>query len=198
MDLAYGDVARAFDTFIATHNEERPFVLAGHSQGSQHIRRLLQERISGTPLLARLVAVYAVGAIYPADEIAEEFFDLPLCQTPDQTQCLITWNTVGPKVTQFRDASDDICINPLTWSAASATHEDNPGALVTATKTLEPGVADAACQDGQLLVTELRSDAFANLPMNMGTDNYHILDYSLFYASIRANAITRVNAFTSR
>lgn len=197
MNLAYSDVLRAFDVFLAKYNADRPFILAGHSQGSQHLRRLLRERISGTPLLSRLVAVYAVGANHPKAEIAEEFFDLPVCRSATQSQCLIAWNSVGPKVAQFRDASDDVCVNPLTWDDSAATHEDNPGTFVTATKTLEANVADAACQDGQLLVTELRSEAFANLPMNMGTDNYHILDYSLFYASIRSNAIARVNAFVA-
>lgn len=198
MRLAYSDVIRAFDEFLLTHNNNRPFILAGHSQGSMHLKRLISERISGTPLLSRLVAVYAVGAIYPQAEVAEEFFDLPVCKSTIQTQCLITWNTVGPNVSQFRDASDDVCVNPLSWGAADATHADNPGAFATASKTLLPGVADAACVDGQLLVSELRSEAFANLPMNMGTDNYHILDYSLFYASIRANAIERVAAFTQQ
>lgn len=197
MNLAYGDVVRAFDEFLEVHSGERPFILAGHSQGSMHLKRLLGERISGTPLLARLVAAYAVGSNYPAEEIAEEFFDLPVCRSATQTQCLITWNTVGPNVNQFRDAGDDVCVNPLTWNESDASHEDNAGAFATASKSLLPGVADAACRDGQLVVTELRSDAFANLPMNMGTDNYHILDYSLFYASIRGNAIARVNAFTA-
>lgn len=198
MNLAYGDVLRAFDEFLQTHNNNRPFILAGHSQGSQHLRRLISERISGTPLLSRLVAVYAVGALYPQAEIAEELFDLPVCRSAAQTQCLITWNTVGPRVTQFRDASDDVCVNPLTWDEGAATHDDNPGALVTASKTLLPGVADATCRDGQLMVSELRSQAFVDLPMNMGTDNYHILDYSLFYASIRANAMDRVAAFATQ
>ncbi len=198
MNLAYSDLIRAFDEFLTTHNNNRPFILAGHSQGSMHLKRLLTERISGTPLLSRLVAVYAVGAIYPKAEVAEEFFDLPVCGSATQTQCLITWNTVGPNVSHFRDASDDVCVNPLTWDAADATHEDNLGAFVTASKTLLPGVADASCVDGQLMVSELRSEAFANLPMNMGTDNYHILDYSLFYASIRANAMDRVAAFNQQ
>ncbi len=195
MALAYGDVSRAFDQFLTRYSQGRPFILAGHSQGSQHLRRLLAERISGTPLLARLVAAYAVGAIFPKAEIAEEFFDLPVCNSPRQTQCLITWNAVGPSVAQFRNASDDVCVNPLTWGTATATHADNPGAFATQSKTLLAGVADAQCKAGQLLVSELRSEAFTDLPMNMGTDNYHILDYSLFYASIRSNAQERVAAY---
>lgn len=55
-DFAYADVARAFDNFIATRNEGRPFILASHSQGTEHGFRLLKEKIDGTPLAGRLIA----------------------------------------------------------------------------------------------------------------------------------------------
>ncbi len=43
-DLAYSDVVRAFDYYLANANKGRPFILASHSQGSLHAVRLLQER----------------------------------------------------------------------------------------------------------------------------------------------------------
>ena len=66
VDLAYGDVARAFRRYIAHENNGRPFILASHSQGTAHLVRLLQQEVLGTPLQARLVAVYAVGGYAPA------------------------------------------------------------------------------------------------------------------------------------
>ena len=51
-DLAYGDVARAFDVFLAQHNVGRPFFLTAHSQGTLHATRLLRERIDPDPSLA--------------------------------------------------------------------------------------------------------------------------------------------------
>ena len=50
MDLAYGDVDRAFTYFLAHHSKGKPFILASHSQGTFHAFRLIQERIDGTPL----------------------------------------------------------------------------------------------------------------------------------------------------
>ena len=50
LQLAYGDVERAFDYYIEHYNQGRPFILAGHSQGSVHARTLLEKRITGTPL----------------------------------------------------------------------------------------------------------------------------------------------------
>ncbi len=42
-------------------NGDRPFILAGHSQGTFHAARLLGERIAGTPLAEKMVAACLVG-----------------------------------------------------------------------------------------------------------------------------------------
>ncbi len=52
LDLAYRDVAQAFDAFLAA-NPDRPIILAGHSQGGLHLTRLLRERVAGTPIARR-------------------------------------------------------------------------------------------------------------------------------------------------
>ena len=58
LDLAYSDVAAAFDEFLK-RNPDEPIILAGHSQGALHLSRLLRER--STQLKGRLVAAYVVG-----------------------------------------------------------------------------------------------------------------------------------------
>ena len=59
--LRIEDVERAFDHFLEHYSQGRPFVLAAHSQGSVHLRTLLEKRITGTALRERLVAAYPVG-----------------------------------------------------------------------------------------------------------------------------------------
>ncbi|MFZ9159798.1 MAG: DUF3089 domain-containing protein, partial [Aquirufa sp.] len=39
LDLAYSDVKRAFDYYLAHHNNGRPIIIAGHSQGTVHATR---------------------------------------------------------------------------------------------------------------------------------------------------------------
>ena len=56
--------------------------------------------------------------------------------------------------------SRDICVNPLTWTTDTvlAGHEANLGSVTFgALGDIEPGVADAMCQNGQLIVSEVRS-----------------------------------------
>jgi hypothetical protein len=50
LDLAYGDVLAAFDAFVAALPSDRPIILAGHSQGSLLLMRLLRDRVAGKPL----------------------------------------------------------------------------------------------------------------------------------------------------
>lgn len=68
LDLAYTDVRRAFEHYLATWDTGRPLILASHSQGSGHMVRLTHEFFSGpdnAARRARLVAVYAIGGAIP-------------------------------------------------------------------------------------------------------------------------------------
>jgi hypothetical protein len=92
--------------------------------------------------------------------------------------------------------SNNVCVNPLTWSTDEkhVTHEANLGGMATAPDSrIEPGVADAQCRDGQLIVTEIRSPNYGARPF--GKSNYHIYDYAFYYMNIRQNVQDRVGAF---
>ena len=44
--LAYGDVVRAFNTFLNRIEPQQPFVVAGHSQGTRHAAELVREHVT--------------------------------------------------------------------------------------------------------------------------------------------------------
>lgn len=93
VDAAYRDVVDAFEQFLLW-TEDRPFILAGHSQGSAHVIRLIQEEIQGTALEDRMVAAYAPGFKAP------EGLAIDACASDTQTGCLLSWNifTRGTRV----------------------------------------------------------------------------------------------------
>jgi hypothetical protein len=213
-ELAYADVLRAFDYYLVHANQGRPFIIASHSQGSLHALRLLQERVAGQPLAQRLVAAYVIGYYVPEDIAAR---GLPVCDSPRQTGCLVDWNTVKQGVRadereqsrfiwwdgkyQHPGARGLVCVNPLSWrSHGSAGAEQNLGALpgVRPGEPLLPPVprlTGAQC-DGALLRIDIplaQRHGFANLLTLFGS--YHIYDYNIFYANIRANAEERVQAY---
>jgi hypothetical protein len=70
LDTAYSDVEAAFDTYMTTWNRGRPFILAGHSQGSQHLLRLMERRLGDPETAKRLVAAYIIGWSVTRDDLA--------------------------------------------------------------------------------------------------------------------------------
>lgn len=216
LNLAYADVLRAFDFYIAHENHGRPFIIAAHSQGSLHAMRLIQERVIGTPLARRLVAVYAIGSFLPTDI---QGLGMPVCGSARQTGCAIDWNSVSPDGAQARlhgggliwlngryqpfGAHTVVCVNPLDWRQdAAAPASANLGAVPPAKGAALPrpvaGQIDAACKAGMLQVDMPSGLAGEFLsPLTRG-GVYHVLDYNLFYMNIRQNAAARVAAFTVR
>jgi len=196
LELAYSDVAAAFEQYLSEYNNGRPFIVAGHSQGALLTRWLLERRISGTPLVNSLVAAFPIGYPMNANEILESMPDIPVCTAATQTGCLVTWNTIGDGYQPLQPTQGQVCVNPLTWTNDSipAVFTDNLGGLSVVSKTLIPGVADAQCKNGMLHITEIRTDVYDDLPY-MGRGNHHLLDYALYWSNIRENVGKRIEAY---
>jgi hypothetical protein len=212
LDLAYGDVAAAFDEFLAKVPAGDPIVLAGHSQGAYHLRRLLQERIAGKPLAQRIAAVYAIGWPVSLDHDLP-LLGLPACAAPNQSGCVVSWLSYGepadPAMTltayarrpaldgQSPGGSAFLCSNPLTGGVGgSAPASANLGTAKpdkdVTTATLVTGGVPAECRtDGFLSVGAAPDMGAYVLPGN----NYHIYDIPLFWANLRADFAKRVQAW---
>lgn len=108
LNLAYQDVAAAFDHFLATIDPAMPIVLASHSQGSTHLYRLLAERVWNTSIMNRLVVAYVVGVYTPTSHIEMILPDMPICERADDTGCMITWDSYRP------DGDPMVNPNPMT------------------------------------------------------------------------------------
>lgn len=214
LDLAYGDVRAAFDTFLAQAGD-RPLILAGHSQGSLHLLRLLKERVAGQPVARRIAAVYLGG--WPVSRTADlPALGLPECTRADQAGCILSWQSFGEPadpamVTDIFDAGPGltgaarrgtamICTNPITGTPDSAAPAAaNLGTLYPSadlkTATIAPGRVPARCAGRGLVMIGPAPADFQRfvLPGN----NYHVFDYSLFWANLRADAARRVASFTA-
>ncbi len=201
IEVAYGDVRAAFRFFLERYSRGRPFILAGHSQGSVLAARLLAEEIGDSALEGRLVAAYLIGAPIAAAP------GVPACAAPEETGCVVSWNARGPRfagsVFDFHAAGEWLCTNPLTWrhDESPAGAERNAGAVfLHATDGLPlPGFADAQCRAGVLIVSQLgdppRDFMSRVLDFVMGPENYHPIEYQLYYMNLRGNAEVRVAAY---
>ena len=216
IDLAYGDVVRAFDAFLAQVPASRPIILAGHSQGSLLLMRLMREKVAGTPVAQRIVAAYLVG--WPISIEADlPALGLPGCEGPGQTRCVLSWQSFAepaePRmIREIFDQSNGLtgkprrgtamlCVNPLTGAPGTAAlPAANLGALVPSadfqTGELKTGLVPARCDPSGLLLIGLPPKGFDGLVMP--GNNYHLFDYAMFWGNIRADAAARTRAFLSQ
>lgn len=89
-DVAYSDVARAFRQFLDQRNDNRPYFLAAHSQGSGHLLRLLLDTLDGSDAAQRCVGCYALGMNIPL-QCAEAFTSLRPSTTATQPHALVSY-----------------------------------------------------------------------------------------------------------
>jgi hypothetical protein len=92
--LAYGDVRAAWHYYLDHHNNGRPIVLIGHSQGSIHLIELLKSEIEGRPVATRLLSALIIGFNVEVPEgrlTGGTFRTLPLCTRAGQIGCIVTY-----------------------------------------------------------------------------------------------------------
>jgi len=144
MNVAYGDVERAWLYYVKHYNPglTRPFIIAGHSQGTEHAVRLLKKYRDSENgnFKGRLIAAYLVGSeVYPSHTGFEP------CEKSTSTSCIVGWrsygNNVNPKVFRLRPAFEALrtgnageallCVNPLSWKHDNlpAPASMNPGTM---------------------------------------------------------------------
>ena len=198
-DTAYADVRSAFDVFLRKHNRGRPIIIAGHSQGTTHAKRLVRDyfdpagpQLGGEGLAAKLVAAYLVGIPVEPDY----FGALAPCATATATGCFVSWRTWQRPATPYGKtgppATPALVVNPLSWTTDTTyvPASDNPGGTLRKL-SLKPQLADAQVHQGILWIN--RPDFFGKRIIRM--DNWHAADYNLFYESVRRNAVERVEAY---
>lgn len=201
------DVFAAFDYYIKNHNNGRPFILAGHSQGSNILLFLLSEYMEQNPeVYERMVVAYVIGYSVTEDYLAQNPH-LKFATGADDTGVIVSYNTVAPVVTA---PSNPILqpgaqvINPITWTRDDtlATAAQSAGSITLnpdATVSLDtiPVMNYAhACIDvttGALICSSVDQESLSGSMAAQGI--YHSFDYPFYYFNIKANAANRANNF---
>ena len=119
-DLAYSDVRDAFISYLEHYNKGRPIIIASHSQGTTHAKRLMAEFFDGQTLKNRLVVAYLLGIYVDKNQ----FQTIPLCTDSTMTGCYVSWRTfrreyAGPDYITLEPNTAAV-VNPLTWTVDSA------------------------------------------------------------------------------
>jgi len=207
-----GDVFAAFDYYIKHYNNGRPFILAGHSQGSNILVYLLSEYMKENPeVLKKMVAAYVIGYSV-TDEYLKANPHLKFAEGPDDTGVIISFNTEAPTIPGKNPVvlPGAQVINPITWTRGEtiATAKENLGSISFSkdgtVKLDEKGeilkvmnYADARVDTakGVLICSTLDQ---STLQLGFGPGIFHSYDYPLYFFNIRENALNRVNHFLNR
>jgi Protein of unknown function (DUF3089) len=207
------DAVSAFKYYLEHLNGGRPFILAGHSQGSNLIANILSGYMKEHPeLYKRMIAAYVIGFSVTGDYLAENP-QLKFAHGPDDTGVIISYNTEAPVMHAPNPVTmpGGVAINPITWTTSeqAAAASQNLGGIAVDPKTGGAAV-DAA---GNPVKTEHYADATVNKqrgvvicstadPSQLAPGNsalqagiYHGYDYPLYYFDIQANAANRVKRY---
>ena len=212
LGLPYGDIVAALDYYFENCNGGRPFIMAGHSQGSAMVLLLLRTYFKDHPeYYSRMIAAYAIGYSVTTDYLASNPH-LKFATGETDTGVIIAWNTEGPGNVETNAKSIVILpgtrsINPLNWKLDEtyAPASLNLGSIVLNEKTGEPEIGDAGA-DAQInlargtvvtnaKVEPLPEDAAKVAAEFFGPDGRHANDYTFYYNNIKANVAKRVAAY---
>ena len=180
---AMADVKNAFNTFLNQRDPERPFVLAGFSQGGKAVVELLKEMPEETHKY--LVAAYVLGyKVTPSDTSATT--NIRAAQKADDTGVTICYNSVSDVryIQPVVAAPCAMCINPVNWrtDATPAILHD------TITVTVSP-------EHNVLVLKGYSGSEYAPIMGFLNVGDFHGCEPWLYQECLRKNIRQRIQAY---
>lgn len=206
LESAYRDVKEAFTYYMENLNNDRPYVLAGFSQGADMTIRLMKDLFSDEKYSKNLVACYSIGWKLTSEETAE-YPQLKPAQGETDTGVIITFNSEAEDIKTSVIVEDKtLAINPLNWKTDStpadkslnlgACFTNYDGEIVKEEKNLTGAYLDP--DRGTLKVTDIDKSDYPSSISLFPQGVYHIYDYQFFYRNLQKNVSDRVKAFVGQ
>ena len=199
------DAIAAFAYYIQHNNHGRPFILAGHSQGSNVLLFVLSRYLKAHPAVyRRMVAAYVIGYGVTRRYLAQNPW-LRFANGAADTGVIASWNTEAPGLTIKNPVVNpgSIAINPITWSrsarpasAAMSAGSLLPNAAGTLVKVAHYANARVDLQRGTVGCGRCSVPLYA--PGKAGgfpRGIFHTHDYPFYYFDLRKNAGVRIHAY---
>lgn len=193
LELAYNDVKEAFLHYLQNHNQGRPVILAGHSQGTYHLERLMHEFFDNNEKLRqRLVCAYLLAM--PVQR--NSFKNIRPATSPDGIGCFVSWSTFGINAypLYFKGQYDEaLCTNPLNWvndSKVIAGKSLHKGSVTYYLNRKESQKVTAYSDKGVLHINDPGLGYF-----RLRKKDYVTMDYHIFFQNIRENVQDRIENY---
>lgn len=202
------DVEAAFDYYLKYLNQNRPFIIAGHSQGTMTLINLMRKRFNNHELQKRLVAAYLIGYSVTKDDL-KKYPWMKRAQGAEDTGVIITYNTEGPGSTgspvYLKGA---IAINPLNWKndstpAKRSAHmgavffDDSKGRFIEKIDNFAEAYVDTT--KGVLVIKNMKKPTSPKIDIvHLGrypAGVYHRFDYAFWFNNLKDNVKKRINSY---
>lgn len=191
LNIAYQDIRKAFLYYLEHWNQGRPIIIASHSQGTVHAKRLLKEFFDGKSLQKQLVEAYLIGIA----TLPDTFENIQASQTASDFGGFVSWNTYArgyfPEYFN-KGLNKAVCTNPLTWKITDgfAPKEANKGGISYGFRFVN-NFADAENHQGLLWINK------PYVPGRIFLKNkiWHFADINLFWMNIRENVALRIENY---
>lgn len=182
-DVSFVDVRDAFGRFLSERDGNRPFILAGFSQGGKSVVELMKtmpEEVRG-----HMVAAYVLGyKVTPGDVAAAPW--IRAAQGADDTGVTVCYNSVSDVkyVKPVVAAPNVMCINPVNWriDATPAVLDD------TVTVTLNP-------EYKVLVLDGFDGSYLPNILDILNVGDYHGIEPWVYSDCLRENMKQRINSY---
>ncbi|MBO6148911.1 MAG: DUF3089 domain-containing protein [Lachnospiraceae bacterium] len=210
--MPYDDITAALDYYFENLNGGRPFIIAGHSQGSSMVLILLGKYFKEhSDYYSRMVAAYPIGY-----SVTREYLNanphLKFASGETDTGVIVSWNTEGPRNVEENSHNvvvlpNTMSINPLNWKLDEtyAPASENLGSLITDEKTGENSIGDVGADAKINLargvvvtngkVPPMPEDEAKLAAEFFGPDGRHDNDYTFYYNNIKDNVAKRIAAY---
>ncbi len=202
--MPYVDCEAAFDYYIKHYNNNRPFILAGHSQGSMIIKMLLERYMpTHKDVLDRMIVSYALGYSFEGS-----YFDknthLKLSTVPNDLNKVVTWNLERQVDNKFSVRNGCALngaksLNPITFTHDETLIPSNdPRQLGSPLHTLKYDVQVKydIVKGCETTIIGIDNDSLDSTLI--GDLSLHSSDWGLFLNNIKANAKLRVNTYLQK
>lgn len=208
------DAVAAFDYYIRNFNDGRPFILAGHSQGSNVLLYVLSDYMKDNPdVYERMIAAYVIGYSVTQDFLTAN--NLKFAEGPDDTQVIISFNTEASAIATGNPVVKEgaLVINPITWTLDEtlATSDQNLGGRIAdgLGNVIDPypfmkyGYANAQINmsRGSLICSNYDSivkDIAPGPKTSLAQGVYHSYDYMFYYYNLQQNAMSRIQEYWNK
>lgn len=195
--MAYSDVEEGFEYYLS--QSDKPFILAGFSQGSEMMIKLIKNHFHDKELQNRFIAAYAIGWRLEEEEVMEYSYLKP-AQNDSDLGVIICYSSESEGIdSSIIVPRFSLFINPLNWRTDSVLADKslNLGACFTDysgninQEIKEFSGAYISPSRGTLKVIDILPQNYPSILPIFKEGEYHIYDYLFFYRNLQENVALR-------